>query len=500
MPKIKLFDPFIDDNEKLAISKVTKSRFWASGSGTGNVAKFEDHFKKYVDSKECVALSSGTASLHLALSMIDIKNKEVILPSMSFISTAHAVVYNGGKPIFADIEPTTLCLSPNSIQNLISSKTRVILPVHFAGMSADLKKIEYICKKNNLILIEDAAHAAGTKYNGRKIGNFGMMTCFSFQMPNGGAITINTKNSKKIKSTLNSKRWCGISNRKGVNYDVSQLGWNYYINEVFEEMSMPYSMIPELSKFCKQQNIIFMSTSFSIKDAEEIEPFVDFHKIASFEINHVRLIEYLIKTQKPLIISTGASGYEEIDFVINLIKKNGGRKIALLQCTSKYPAPSNTLNLSVIPELKKRYNVPVGFSDHSLDPIIAPVLAIGMGATIIEKHFTLDRNLPGPDHASSLNPNELKIMIKGIREAEKMIGSKRKKIIEEEKELRNAGTRAIQAIKNISVGDVLKEGVNFEVLRPGNRLRGTEPRFLESINGKRSLKSIKMGDGILDIE
>jgi N,N'-diacetyllegionaminate synthase len=281
---------------------------------------------------------------------------------------------------------------------------------------------------------------------------------------------------------------------------LAKKGIDKTINEVFEEMAMPYSMIPELSKYCKEQNIIFMSTAFSIKDAEKIDPYVDVHKIASFEINHVRLIEYLIKTKKPLIISTGASGYEEIDFIIDLIKKNGENNITLLQCTSKYPAPSNTLNLAVIPELKNRYNIPVGFSDHSLDPIIAPVIAVGLGATIIEKHFTLDRNLPGPDHASSLIPNELEIMVKGIREAEKMIGSKEKKIIEEELELRHAGTRAIQAIKEIAEGEILKEGENFEVLRPGKRSRGSEPRFLDIVNGKRASKSVKTGDGILDFE
>jgi len=238
MSRIKLFDPFIGNNEKLATKKVLQSHFWASGAGIGNVSKFEKLFKKYVGSKECIAVSSGTASLHLALSMLDIKNKEVILPSLSFVSTAHAIVYNGGKPIFVDVEPTTLCLDPNQIEDHITSKTKVILPVHFGGMPSKLKQLESICKKNNLDLVEDAAHAAGTRYNGKRIGSHGLMTCFSFHpvknlaMPNGGAITVNTKNHKKIKNILNSKRWCGISDRKGVNYDVSELGWNYYMNEI----------------------------------------------------------------------------------------------------------------------------------------------------------------------------------------------------------------------------------------------------------------------------
>ena len=123
MSRIKLFDPFIGNNEKLATKKVLQSHFWASGAGIGNVSKFEKLFKKYVGSKECIAVSNGTAALHLALSMLDIKNKEVILPSLSFVSTAHAIVYNGGKPIFVDVEPTTLCLDPNQIEDHITSKT-----------------------------------------------------------------------------------------------------------------------------------------------------------------------------------------------------------------------------------------------------------------------------------------------------------------------------------------------------------------------------------------
>ena len=109
---IKLFDPVVDYSEKNAIVKVLDSKFWASGSGSGNVLKFENEFKKYTRSKSCVAVNSGTAALNLALSLFDIKNKEVILPSLSFVSTAHCIVENGGIPVFVDIEPDTLCIDP----------------------------------------------------------------------------------------------------------------------------------------------------------------------------------------------------------------------------------------------------------------------------------------------------------------------------------------------------------------------------------------------------
>ena len=115
MTRIKLFDPIIGNEELEKISSVIKSGFWASGSGMGHVKEFEEKFTKYIGAKNSVAVNSGTAALHLALSLIDIKNKEVILPSLSFVSTAHAILYNGGKPVFADIDPKTLCLNPDDV-------------------------------------------------------------------------------------------------------------------------------------------------------------------------------------------------------------------------------------------------------------------------------------------------------------------------------------------------------------------------------------------------
>ena len=234
---IKLFDPIIGNSEKKEILNILKSGFWASGSGLGRVKEFENKFCKYIGAKECVAVNSGTAALNLALSLLDIKNKEVILPSLSFISTAHAVKLNGGIPVFADIDEKSLLIDPDQIKKLITKKTAVILPVHFAGMACNMNEILNICKENNIHLIEDAAHAAGTKYNHKKIGSHGTSVCFSFHpvknlaMPTGGLISINHKKHKKLKKILNERRWCGITNRRGFTYDVKQIGWNYYMNE-----------------------------------------------------------------------------------------------------------------------------------------------------------------------------------------------------------------------------------------------------------------------------
>ena len=209
MKKIKLFDPIIDISEEKEIVKILRSGFWASGAGTQKVQQFEDKFCKYLGSDECIAVNSGTAALNLSLSLLEIKNKEVILPSLSFVSTAHAVKLNGGIPVFADIDEKSLSIDPDQIKKLISKKTAVVLPVHFAG----------------------------TKYNRKKIGTHGLAVCFSFHPVKniakitGGLIAINHKEHKKFKKILNAKRWCGITNRHELSYDVKQVGWNYYMNE-----------------------------------------------------------------------------------------------------------------------------------------------------------------------------------------------------------------------------------------------------------------------------
>ena len=235
--KIQLSKPLVTSAEESIINKVIKSHFWASGSGVGYVKKFENSLNKFTGSNTCIGVNSGTAALNLALSLFDLKNKEVLIPSLTFVSTAHAVILNGAKPIFVDVNSETLCLDEKQIQNSITKNTKAIIPVHFAGFPCNLTAIRSICKKNNLCLIEDAAHAIGSTFNNKKIGAHGDAVCFSFHpvknlaMPTGGAITINHKNHKKFRKQLESRRWCGISDRNNVDYDVHELGWNYYMNE-----------------------------------------------------------------------------------------------------------------------------------------------------------------------------------------------------------------------------------------------------------------------------
>ena len=249
---IKLFFPTIDNSEITATVKTLKSGFWASGAGVGNVKKFENRFKKYTNATECIAVDSGTAALDLALKVLDINKKEVLVPSLTFVSSINAIKYNGGIPIFVDVKSDTLCMNPKDLENKITKKSKVILPVHFGGYSCDMDEIKKISKKNKLLVVEDAAHATGSKYRNKKIGSIGDLTCFSFHpvknlaMPKGGAITLNYKN-RNLKTKLNSLRWCGISDRKEQFYDVTELGYNYYMDEISSAIGI--EQLKKLNKF-----------------------------------------------------------------------------------------------------------------------------------------------------------------------------------------------------------------------------------------------------------
>ncbi len=302
---IKLFDPFINEEEEVELIKTLKSHFWASGAGVEKVAKFESRFGKYVNSDECVAVSNGTAALHLALSLIDIKNKEVILPSLSFVSTAHAVMYNGGKPIFVDIDPHTLCIDPQMIKKSITKKTKIILPVHYAGMPSNLEEISELCKQHNIILMEDAAHASGTRYKTQKIGSHGTAVCFSFHptknlaMPTGGAITLNGVHSRKFAEILKSKRWCGIANRKGVTYDITNLGWNYYMNEFSAAIGLV--QLKKLDRMNKRRTEIANKYVNEI----ELEEKMQFFKNCSYHLYWIQ-----VKNRKNFMIKMKDNGIE----------------------------------------------------------------------------------------------------------------------------------------------------------------------------------------------
>ncbi len=305
--KIKLFDPVVGLKEENAIKKTLHSHFWASGEGTGKVLEFENKFKKYIGSGSCVAVNNGTSALHLALSLVGIKNKDVIIPSLSFVSTAHAILYNGGIPIFVDIEPNTLCLDPDQVNKKITRNTKAIVPVHFGGMPAEINSIQKICKENDCKLVEDAAHAVGSTYKNRKIGNHGMAVCFSFHpvknlpMPTGGLVALNGPQRKENENLLQIKRWCGISNRKGVNYDVTNLGWNMYMNEFSATIGLvQLSKLDKLNKKRKKIAKIY-SKEFCVENKMPYNSDCSYHLYWIRDKNRSKFIKKL----KSIGIETG---------------------------------------------------------------------------------------------------------------------------------------------------------------------------------------------------
>ena len=278
---------------------------------------------------------------------------------------------------------------------------------------------------------------------------------------------------------------------------LSECGINESIRDIFKDLSMPYEMIPELYDYCKSNSIEFMSTPFSVEDAKHIDPFVQKHKIASYEITHMRLLEYVATTQKPLILSTGAATPEEIRWAVDFFKKNGGNDLSLMQVTAKYPAPLHSLNLGAIKHLIDEFDIPVGLSDHSRDPLLAPIAAVALGASIIEKHYTLHNKLPGPDHSFAVTPDELKKMVSAIRGCEESLGTGTKIIQPEENELRSFAQRGIQCIKPIKKGEAFHEDSNVAILRSGKQQKGIHPKHIVEIEGKFSKRNIGVGEGIL---
>lgn len=237
---LKLFDPNVSEEEVNAAKQVLLSHNWASGAGLDWVNRFEQKFAEYIGCKSVITVNSGTAALHLALSIVASGHKDTFVPSLSFVSTAHAGRYNGANVIFVDVDPFTLCMDPDDLESKIDSSAEgnAVIPVHFGGMPCDMDKLQKIAKSHGISLIDDAAHACGSNYKGNHIGSLGDMTCFSFHpvknlsMPSGGAIAINTNNPTKVKNKLLSLRWCGLDNRVGTSYDVTTISPNYYLNEI----------------------------------------------------------------------------------------------------------------------------------------------------------------------------------------------------------------------------------------------------------------------------
>jgi len=267
------------------------------------------------------------------------------------------------------------------------------------------------------------------------------------------------------------------------------------IYNIMKEAEMPYEWISALHNYCKKKNIIFLASVFDEESLDTVKKFVPALKIGSYELTHLPLLEHAAKTGKPIILSTAMGSDAEIEEAVTTIKNAGNKKIALMHCIASYPAPVEVTNLNAIKKLKERFNVPVGLSDHSKDPIIIPVAAVSAGAKLIEKHFTLDRKMKGPDHKFATEPDELKAMVVAVRTAESAFMRSKEKLKAVEKELCGFARRGIFSTKNIKKGEIFTKN-NISVLRSGVKKISTEPREFHKIIGNRAKRNINAGDAI----
>ena len=259
--------------------------------------------------------------------------------------------------------------------------------------------------------------------------------------------------------------------------------------ELYQEAYTPWEWHEKLFAIAKGEGLVCFSSPFDRTAVDFLENLnVPAYKIASFEITDIPLIEYVASKNKPIIISTGIADFEDIKLAVDTCKKVGNNQIALLKCTSSYPAPVEELNLCMITDLKNKFNVTVGLSDHTMTNT-APILSVAFGAKIIEKHFILDRSIGGPDASFSLNENEFKEMVKLVREAEKAIGKIDYNLTPKQIKGKDF-SRSLYVVQNIKKGDVISKE-NVRSIRPGF---GLHPKYYNEIIGKIANKSLEVGD------
>lgn len=237
--------------------------------------------------------------------------------------------------------------------------------------------------------------------------------------------------------------------------------------EMIKKLELSYNDFVYLKEYCDKLDIEFMSTPFdydSIDFLNELD--VQHWKIPSGEITNLPYLIKIAKLHKPVILSTGMSTMEDIKAALSILRENGAGEITVLHCTTEYPAPFEDVNLNAMNTIMKMFNIPVGYSDHTKG-IEVSIAAVALGATIIEKHFTLDRNMEGPDHKASLEPHELKAMISAIRNVEASLGSGVKKPAPSEQKNMTIARKSIVANCKIKKGEVFTEN-NITVKRPGN--------------------------------
>lgn len=273
---------------------------------------------------------------------------------------------------------------------------------------------------------------------------------------------------------------------KMAEYQKENIGKEETQKDMLSKLLLPFDSFVVLSEYCKEVGIQFLSTPFDIESIHFLKNIVNFWKVPSGEITNYPYLIEIAKTGMPVIMSTGMSEISEIDDAVKLLKDNGCGNITLLHCNTQYPTPYEDVNLLAMDTLKERYGVSVGYSDHS-NGIEVPIAAVALGAEVIEKHFTLDKTMEGPDHKASLEPQELKEMITSIRNIEKALGSREKKITSSEAPNKDVARKSIVAKCDIVAGEVLTEE-NITTKRPGN---GISPMRWNEVIGTKASRDFK---------
>jgi len=262
--------------------------------------------------------------------------------------------------------------------------------------------------------------------------------------------------------------------------------------EMIKRLELTESDFKELYNYTLEKGEIFLSSPFDKVSVELLDRLgVPAFKIPSGEITNFPLLKHIAGKKKPIILSTGMSTLGEIEEALEVMRQEGTEEIILLHCVSCYPAKIEGMNLRAMETSKHAFKLPVGLSDHTMG-ITVPIAAVALGACILEKHFTLDKNLPGPDHRASLEPEELKQMVQAIRDVEKARGDGIKKPTKEEEENKKAARRSIVAKVDIPKGAIIAEEM-LDIKRPGT---GIEPRYLNLVVDAKAVRGIKQNGAI----
>lgn len=269
-------------------------------------------------------------------------------------------------------------------------------------------------------------------------------------------------------------------------YQVENTGKRESQYTMLKRLELSYSNFRELKEYCDKEKIIFLSTPHSCKEdvdlVAELSPAI---KIGSGDLTNLSILKYIAGKNLPIILSTGMGNLEEIKEAVDVIL-SFNQELILLHCTTNYPTPFNQVNLKAMLTMAKEFNLPVGYSDHT-EGINVSLAAVALGARVIEKHFTLDKNLPGPDHKASLEPKELEEMVKAIRNTERALGNGIKGPTRSEKKVRRVVRKSVIAKVNIPEGTKITKNMLI-IKRPGT---GIKPKYVSKVIGRRAEKNIK---------